>query len=546
MKLEPEPLLAPDPSLPGVGSVAPGWRIALPLVIAAVVAIVGIYWRTAESIVAIWWRSETFAHGFLIVPISIALIWMRRREVATLAPSVDSLGFVLLAGAGIAWLVAAAGEVQVVQQYAMVAMIPAAVIAVVGRRVALALTFPLAFLLLGVPVGEGLIPPLMEWTADFTVAALRFIGMPVYREGLFFTIPSGNWSIVEGCSGVRYLIASITVGALFAYLNYRSLHKRILFVVLSIIVPIVANGLRAYMIVMIAHLSDSKLAHGVDHFIYGWVFFGLVMLLLFWVGSFWRDDKEAGVAPSKPVATPLGVHAPRKGMAIASVGAVAIAAVWPLYAAYLDRASEYRGTFVVAPPAPVAGWSFAEKPLTDWRPRYEGAAASVFQVYRKGDRAVALYVGFYPQQRKGAELLTSTNIMVVQKHPIWSTSSDLPRREDLGNGPVEIRQTKLRSPGQRLLVWDWLRVAERDLSSRYVAKLLLARDKLLDRGDDGSTIILATPIRRGARGRCGNDAAVRARHAPVDRRDAGSGRGRSCGGQTLRRDRRSNGVRTPR
>ena len=57
-----------------------------------------------------------------------------------------------------------------------------------------------------------------------------------------------------------------------------------LFVALSVIVPIVANGLRAYMIVMIAHLSDMKLALGVDHLIYGWVFFGLVMLLLFWVG----------------------------------------------------------------------------------------------------------------------------------------------------------------------------------------------------------------------------------------------------------------------
>lgn len=493
MKLEAEPLLQPDPALAGMRAIAPGWRMGLPLVLAAVVAIIAVYWPTAESIVGIWWRSETFTHGFLILPISVALIWMQRREIAKLSPSTDYLGFVLMAGAGLAWLVAAAGEVQVVKQFAMVAMIPASVIAIAGRRVAIALTFPLAFLFLGVPVGEGLIPPLMEWTADFTVAALQFTGMPVYREGLFFSIPSGNWSIVEGCSGVRYLIASITVGALFAYLNYRSFGKRILFVLLSIVIPIVANGLRAYMIVMIAHLSDGRLAHGVDHFIYGWFFFGLVMLLLFWAGSFWRDEREAGVFPGKQAGSQLGVPAPRKGMAIASVAVVAIAAVWPVYAAYLDRASEYRGTLVVAPPAPVAGWSFAEKPLTDWRPRYEGAAASVFQVYHKGDRAVALYAGFYPRQRKGAELLTSTNIMVVQKHPVWLSIEDLPRREDLGNGPVDIRETKLRSPGQRLLVWDWVRVAEQDLSSRYVAKLLLARDKLLGRGDDGSTIILATP-----------------------------------------------------
>jgi hypothetical protein len=109
VKLEAEPLLKPDPALAGTLSVAPGWRVALPLLIATVIAIVGIYWRTAESIVAIWWRSETFAHGFLIVPISLALVWMRRREVARLVPSGDYL----IAAAGwrrLAWLVANAGR----------------------------------------------------------------------------------------------------------------------------------------------------------------------------------------------------------------------------------------------------------------------------------------------------------------------------------------------------------------------------------------------------------------------------------------------------
>src|SRR4029079_4205078 len=134
---------------------------------------------------------------------------------------------------------------------------------------------------------------MMDWTADFTVTALRLSGIPVFRVGTFFTIPSGQWSVVEGCSGLRYLIASITVGALFAYLSYQKPWKRILFVVLSVIVPIIANGMRAYMIVMIAHLSDMKLALGIDHLIYGWLFFGIVMLLLFWSGSFGRPPEPA-------------------------------------------------------------------------------------------------------------------------------------------------------------------------------------------------------------------------------------------------------------
>src|SRR5205807_10052913 len=113
-----------------------------------------------------------------------------------------------------ALLVAAAGQVQVVQQFAFIGMIVSLVVAIAGRHIARALAFPLGFLFMAVPVGEFLILPLMNWTADFTVTALRLTGIPVYREGTFFSIPSGNWSVVEACSGLRYLIASVTVGVL--------------------------------------------------------------------------------------------------------------------------------------------------------------------------------------------------------------------------------------------------------------------------------------------------------------------------------------------
>ena len=84
------------------------------------------------------------------------------------------------------------------------------------------MAFPLGFLFFAVPIGDFMLPQLMEWTADFTVLALRLSGVPVYREGLQFIIPSGAWSVVEACSGIRYMIASVTVGCLFAYLSYRA------------------------------------------------------------------------------------------------------------------------------------------------------------------------------------------------------------------------------------------------------------------------------------------------------------------------------------
>jgi exosortase A len=471
-----------------------GWKFALPVAASAVIIVLAIHAATVESIVAIWWRSETFAHGFLIVPIVLALIWYRRHELAELIPRPDWLGVLLLAGAGALWLAGYAGEVLVVKQLAVVASVWGVVIAVLGRDVARAMMFPLGFLLLAVPMGEVLIPPLMEWTADFTVVALQLSGIPVFREGLFFSIPSGQWSIVEGCSGVRYLIASFTVGILFANLSYRLPWKRLLFVALSVIVPIIANGFRAYLIVMIAHLSNNKLAHGIDHFIYGWFFFGLVMLLLFWIGSFWRDANTKN-PPGGSGREGGRSSAPRLGLAGYAGVALATVAAWPLYAQHLDRqtlTSNQVPLHLVAP-AGARGWVLDPDPLTDWRPHYDPPSASLFQTYRKGNQVVALYLAYYRSQQRGAQLVSSWNVMIVQKHPVWDNVGQGRVDSALGPGTLGVRETRLRSAQQRLLIWDWFRIAGRDIVSPYAAKWALAVDKLTAQGDAGTAIMLVAP-----------------------------------------------------
>jgi EpsI family protein len=83
--------------------------------------------------------------------------------------------------------------------------------------------------------------------------------------------------------------------------------------------------------------------------------------------------------------------------------------------------------------------------------------------------------------------------MVVQKHPVWNNLSESLKKEALGSETLDVRETRLRSPQQRLLVWDWFRIAEHDLVNPYLAKWMLAWEKLTHRGDDGTAIILATP-----------------------------------------------------
>ena len=461
-----------------------GWGSTALAIAIGIAAILVLYRDTALSMLATWQSSDTYAHGYVVVPLVLFLVWRRRRDLANLAPRPDYVGFLLLAGLGFAWLLAEAGQVQVVQQYAMTAMLGAAVLALAGRRVTRALAFPLMFLLLAVPFGEAFLPRLMDWTAEFTVGALRLSGIPVYREGNFFAIPSGQWSVVEACSGLRYLIASVTVGALYAYLTYRRFWRRALFMMAAIAVPILANFVRAYMIVMIGHLSSMKLAVGVDHFIYGWVFFGVVIGLLFWLGSFWREAPAP--LPSRTAFVPVTRASPAL-MASALFGVTLLGAAWPAYARYIDRVDQTSATLVV--PAGEAGWELEPQPFTQWQPHYGGAAATALALYRKGDRAVVLYLGHYRNQRQGAELVSSQNSVAGGKDTRWASQGEAFRTA----AALEVRETRLGAGAARLLVWDWYRVAGRDTSNPYLAKALLARDKLLGRGDASTAIVLAAP-----------------------------------------------------
>jgi exosortase A len=466
-----------------------GWLQAGGLTISVLLILVVVFWPTFYSMVEVWERSETFAHGYLIFPISAWLIWRKREALAAVRPVPDLRGLLLLGLAGAGWLMADAGSVNVVAQYTFIAMLIAAIWALLGWTFVWATFFPLMFLFFAVPVGEFLIQPLMGVTADFTVTMLQVTGIPVYREGTFFSIPSGDWSVVEGCSGLRYLIASVTLGVLYAYLSYRSWKRRLLFSIAAVIVPIFANSGRAYMIVMIAHLSDMKLALGVDHYIYGWVFFGLVMLLLFWVGSFWREDDQAEppvTASSQPISS--GFQRP---VLLVALAALLVAGMWPAYAGWLSRRSlpsmpELR---IDAP----SGWQPGQT-FTTWVPHWIGADRQLRQVFVQGDQPVLLELDYYATQRQDAELINSQNFMIRQKDPLWSNMGETVTTVEIGGRSRQVRQAKMRGgDGQRLLVWQWNLVNQRPVVNDHVAKLILALDRVRLKRDDGLSVLIATP-----------------------------------------------------
>lgn len=463
--------------------------------IVAILAPFALYFDTARSIVSIWNSSETFAHGYIILPIVLYMIWQRRESLRNITLTPYWPGLVLLVLCGFAWLLAELGEVQVVRQYALVAMLPIICITVLGLRLATAIAFPLFFLLLAVPFGDIFIEPLIKFTADFTVAALQVTGMPVWREGANFVIPSGNWSVVTACSGVRYLIASFTLGCLYAYLTYKSPIRRFLFIVLSMLVPIVANGIRAYIIVMIGHLSGMKLAVGVDHLIYGWLFFGLVMIMMFWLGSFWREDIEPALQNGRgePSDSATGAQTESRfeqpWLIVAALIVIASLAIWPWYANHVRQMETAQAA---ALSSFTSDWPQGE-PFTDWQPHFLPANAELRRFYRSGEHNVGINILYYRNQNPRSMLISSTNQIVAEDDQHWKRLNSSMHTETVSGQDMQLRETVIEGSSGRFLVWAWYWVGGRMTANDYYGKLLQAKDKLVMSGDDSAAIMLFTP-----------------------------------------------------
>jgi exosortase A len=470
------------------------WKQALVALSLSFAALFLVYYDTYRSMVAIWSRSDTYVHGYFVLPISLYLIWTLRAEVRKLTPRADGRAVALLVVAGLGWLAGRLGGVLVVEQYFAVASIPLLVWAVVGLPVVYRLLFPLGYLLLLVPVGEALIPYLIEYTAEFAVMALRLTGVPVLQEGNLLTLPTSQWSVVEACSGIRYLIACVTIGLLFAYLTYRSWRRRALFIALSIAVPIVANWVRAYLIVLIGHASDMKLAVGVDHLIYGWIFYAVVMCLLLWVGSLFADGPApAETSPNATGAVPVGPTrlAPVYRTVIIACAAVLAAAIWPAWAGYAAARAAGAGnapaTASFTFPDKIGEWA-SSGGQTPWAPHYVGANFTGMKTYGNRRSWAGIHVALYTEQTQGEELVSSANSLVGPESRFRQPDREI--RVD--SGPLSVEEAVLTGPDGVLLVWKWYWISGRNTSSQIWAKALESKERLLLRSPSSAAIILFT------------------------------------------------------
>lgn len=284
MPPEPAALSAPPANI--IERIPAAWLLPL-IALAGAGAVLGLV--TAPSWGEIghqWWNIDTYNH-LVLVPLIIAwLVSLKAGELARITPRPFVPGLALVAAALGLWWAGRAYDINLVAHAGAVGALQAAAVTLLGLRASLLLALPIGLGVFLVPFGDEIIPTLQYITADITIALTRWSGVPAEIDGIYIDTPAGLFIVAEACSGVKFLSAMVTLGVLVCFTRFARWQRRALFMAACVIVPVLANGVRAWGTVYVAQYVGAEAAGGFDHIVYGWIFFTVIVAAL--LAAAWR------------------------------------------------------------------------------------------------------------------------------------------------------------------------------------------------------------------------------------------------------------------
>ena len=405
-----------------------------------------LYWPTTLEIVELWGDTvrRRYTHGWVVLAVTVGLLWRDRRALAATPLQPPRLGWVLLALGSIAWLVGYNVGLLALSTLVMPMLVLTATWAGGGLALARRAAFPVLFLYFALPVWE-LLNSLLQWlTAVVNLWLTRLVGIPVVMDGNVIHIPEGWFEIAGGCSGLHFFIVALAIATLHGHIDRDDARSRAMLLALAGGLALVTNWIRVFIIIVAGHLTDMQhFLVKVDHYYFGWVLFSFVLVGYVFLASYLpRRSRAQRETPSPTTAANGG----RAGLAIAfTIAALAAGPGWALVqSGPSDGAS---------PPPDVVGFGSPKPSLGDWRPVFANAdEEALVEYYGESAATVAVYRAVYHSQRQGKELRGFGNSLTGARYrEIEAATREVPT--DAGSLTVLERVVES-DDGRRRLVWS--------------------------------------------------------------------------------------------
>lgn len=458
----------------------------------------GLLWPTTASLIAAWEDVElnTYTHGYLIVAISLWLLWRQRAQLASISIEPFLLACVPLAGGSLLWLVAVRSGMQSVHQLLLPILAWLAVCAALGVRAAAASAFAFAYLYTAIPLWGTINSLLQEATVVTNDFLLRATGIPAYVDGNTVHLAAGALEIAGGCSGLHYFIVAFAIGALYGEVRGDAIGTRLKILGLALLLALITNWVRVYLIIAIGYVTDMQhYLIQVEHNRFGWVLFAVMIIAFFLIARSmpWREQplpvQKHGAAISGtesracwPLALPV------------ALAAISFGPAWNVLVP--SSAAAMPTTDTLLPPA-TAGWSRTPVSSDAWQPRFIGADAEQRGFYSNDRTRVEAFVAAYVTQAQKKELVGYNNSLLGDDaEQVTATRRIEPR------GPVvELQVTD--AAGQQALIWYFYRIDSLQTASDFLAQVSFGTASLV-----GSPISSVIALRASCEKDCSNTRAA--------------------------------------
>lgn len=266
-----------------------------------------LFFDVGRALVSDWSTDDNYSHGFLVVPVALYLAWERKDALAVAPARPSLLGLVVVAGSLLVLGAGTLGAELFLTRLAIVGVLVGVVLFVWGWAHLRLLAFPLAFLLLMIPlpaiIFNQIALPLQLLASQVGEAGLRLVGVPVLREGNLMLLASTTLEVAEACSGIRSLVSLLTLGIVYGYFMDSRGWVRWLLALATVPIAVFTNGLRVAGTGVAAHYYGPEAAEGFLHSFSGWLVFVSALALLFALREVLNkvapDPQFPGAAPLK-------------------------------------------------------------------------------------------------------------------------------------------------------------------------------------------------------------------------------------------------------
>lgn len=272
-------------------------RLALAALVAGALAI--LYRDVVWELVRVWSTDDNYSHGFLIPPIAAFLAWERRDRflAAPLRPGLA--GLFIIAGSV---CILAVGSGLFLARLSIISAIAGVVLLLGGPSRLRAMAFPLAILLLMIPlpavIFERIEWPLQIATSVLSEALIRAADVPVVRDSNLLALRNVTLEVAEECSGVRTTISLVTLGLVFGYVPDSRHGLRLLIAAITVPVVVLTNAMRVAVTAVATHYYGPSAATGFFHDLCGWLAFAAAFAIMLVINRLLiRAVPEGGLTP---------------------------------------------------------------------------------------------------------------------------------------------------------------------------------------------------------------------------------------------------------